>query len=97
MTKQKHFYLLRGLIREKGHWGHFLRELKNICPNAIITPIDIPGAGEYYTTPSPLSIKGMVEHMRRDYLKARTENESSHLIAISLRGMISVEWMTNYP
>ena len=97
MTKQKHFYLLRGLIREKGHWGHFLKELKNICPNAIITPIDIPGAGEYYTTPSPLSIKGMVEHMRRDYLKARTENESSHLIAISLGGMISVEWMKNYP
>jgi len=97
MTKQKHFYLLRGLIREKGHWGHFLTELKSIFPDALITAIDIPGAGEYYTTPSPLSIKGMVEHMRQDYLKARKENENSHLIAISLGGMISVEWMKNYP
>jgi pimeloyl-[acyl-carrier protein] methyl ester esterase len=97
MTKQKHFYLLRGLIREKGHWGLFLNELKNFFPDALITPIDIPGAGEYYQSTSPLSIKGMVEHMRQDYLKAKKDNESSHLIAISLGGMISVEWMKHYP
>lgn len=97
MTKQKHFYLIRGLIREKGHWGSFLVHLKKKFPDAQVTTIDIPGAGDYHTTSSPLTIKGMVEEMRRDYLKHRQENEDSHLIAISLGGMISVEWMKTHP
>jgi pimeloyl-ACP methyl ester carboxylesterase len=97
MTKQKHFYLIRGLIREKGHWGSFLGELKKEFPDAKVTAIDIPGAGDYHTSSSPLSIRGMVEEMRRDYLSAQTENEDSHLIAISLGGMISVEWMKAHP
>ncbi len=97
MTKQKHFYLFRGLIREKGHWGSFLVHLKETFPEALITTIDIPGAGDYYTSPSPLSIKGMVEQMRQDYLKHKTADEDSHLVAISLGGMISVEWLKHYP
>mgnify|MGYP006188917251 CR=1 FL=1 len=97
MTKQKHFYLIRGLIREKGHWGSFLVHLKKQFPDALITTIDIPGAGDYHSSPSPLSIRGMVEGMRRDFLKERAENEESHLIAISLGGMISVEWMKTHP
>lgn len=97
MTKQKHFYLIRGLIREKGHWGSFLVHLKETFPEALITTIDIPGAGDYFTFPSPLSIRGMVEQMRQDYLKYKTEHEDSHLVAISLGGMISVEWLKHYP
>lgn len=97
MTKQKHFYLFRGLIREKRHWGSFLVHLKETFPEALITTIDIPGAGDYYTSPSPLSIRGMVEQMRQDYLKFKTPNEDSHLVAISLGGMISVEWLKHYP
>jgi pimeloyl-ACP methyl ester carboxylesterase len=97
MTKQKHFYLIRGLVREKGHWGPFLDEMKKTFPNALITTLEIPGAGEYFKSPSPLSIREMVEQMRRDYLKAKQAHEHSHLIAISLGGMISVEWMKAYP
>lgn len=97
MTKQKHFYLIRGLIREKGHWGSFLSHLKAQFPTAKITTIDIPGAGDYHTSSSPLSIRGMVEEMRRDYLKHKVKDEDSHLIAISLGGMISVEWMKHHP
>ncbi len=97
MTKQKHFYLFRGLIREKRHWGSFLVHLKETFPDALITTIDIPGAGDYFTSPSPLSIKGMVEQMRQDYLKRKTADEDSHLVAISLGGMISVEWLKHYP
>lgn len=97
MTKQKHFYLLRGLIREKGHWGAFLDELKRSYPEALITTIDIPGAGEYFQTDSPLTIHGMVEMMRKDYLNKKTENEEPYLIAISLGGMISLEWLRHHP
>lgn len=97
MTKQKHFYLIRGLIREKGHWGPFVDHLKNQFPDALVTTIDIPGAGDYHKTSSPLSIMGMVEGMRRDYLKVSSNDENAHLIAISLGGMIAVEWMKAYP
>lgn len=97
MSKQKHFYLIRGLIREKGHWGSFLKHLEASFPDARITTIDIPGAGDYFNSPSPLSIRRMVEQMRQDFLKIRTENEEPHLIAISLGGMIAVEWMKRYP
>lgn len=96
MTKQ-HFYLIRGLIREKGHWGNFHKYLQSHFPNAKITAIDIPGAGEYFDSPSPLTITEMVEKMRLDYLSAHDTQEESYLISISLGGMISVEWMKRYP
>lgn len=97
MTKQKHFYLIRGLIREKGHWGAFLDELHHAYPKARITAIDIPGAGDYFQEESPLSITRMVELMRQDYLRSKNENEEAYLIAISLGGMISLEWLRHHP
>lgn len=96
MTKEKHFYLIRGLIREKGHWGRFIKQLEKHFPDAKVTTIDIPGAGDYYTSASPLSIKAMVEEMRRDYLQVKKDGEDSHLIAISLGGMIAVEWLRSF-
>jgi pimeloyl-ACP methyl ester carboxylesterase len=97
MIKQKHFYLIRGLIREQRHWGHFVDLLQEAFPEAKITMFDIPGAGDYFQTSSPTSVHGMVEEMRKDYLKAKLEHEDNHLIAVSLGGMISVEWMKSYP
>lgn len=97
MTKQKHFYLIRGLIRERAHWGDFTGHLQLQFPDAKITTLDLPGAGVYFQDPSPTSIKQMVDYMRRDFLKEQTENEEAHLVAISLGGMIAVEWMKHYP
>jgi alpha-beta hydrolase superfamily lysophospholipase len=97
MTKQKHFYLIRGLIREQGHWGNFVDHLKSTFPDALITMIEIPGAGIYFEDSSPPSVRGIVKRMRQDYLKAKMADEDSHLIAISLGGMISVEWMRTFP
>lgn len=94
---QKHFYLIRGLIREKAHWGNFTDHLKKCFPDALVTTLDIPGAGVYFESPSPLSIKKMVEEMRRDYLRAKVKNEESILVAISLGGMIAVEWLKANP
>lgn len=97
MTKQKHFYLIRGLIREQAHWGRFLVELQSAFPEAKISTFDIPGAGIYHTGQSPLTIRKIVDHIRQDFLQVRQESESAHLIAISLGGMIAVEWMKRYP
>jgi len=97
MTKQKHFYLIRGLIREASHWASFPSELQKLHPGSKVTTIDIPGAGEFFLEQSPLSIKSMVERMRQSFLKAHNENEESILVAISLGGMISAQWMKSHP
>ena len=97
MTKQKHFYLIRGLIREHAHWGNFIDHLTKCFPGSLITTLDIPGAGIYYNSPSPASIKEMLEQMHRDYLKHCKENEEPILVAISLGGMIAVEWLGAHP
>lgn len=97
MTKQKHFYLIRGLIREKGHWGTFPDELQARFPDALISTIEIPGAGDYHKGVTPLTIAEMVEQMRLDFLKFKAPSEESYLVAISLGGMIAVEWMKKHP
>lgn len=97
MAKENHFYLLRGLIREKGHWKPVIHELQLQFPGAKITMIDIPGAGDHVKKSSPFTIGGMVEEMRQEYLAEKKENERSVLVAISLGGMIAVEWIKRYP
>ncbi len=92
----EHFILLRGLIREAAHWGEFLPKLKSTFPAAHFHCIDIPGAGVHYQTLSPLTISGIVDRMREDYLALKLSSPA-HLIAISLGGMISVDWMRRYP
>ena len=97
MTKQKHFFLFRGLIREAKHWGEFPELLAAAHPNSRVSMIDIPGAGVYFLSPSPLSIRKMVEGMRRVYLEHKKENEECILLAISLGGMIAAQWLKDYP
>lgn len=94
---QKHFYLIRGLIREQGHWGKFTSHLEKHFPEAKISLLDIPGAGVYFKDSTPLSIKGIVGKIREEYLTRRIQNEDSHLVAISLGGMIATEWMKGFP
>ncbi len=97
MTAQKHFYLIRGLIREAAHWGDFLDYLQKDYPEAKITTIDIPGAGEFYRSPSPLSIAEMVEQMRHVFKTHLQIGEENILVAISLGGMIAAKWMQHHP
>lgn len=97
MTKQKHFYLIRGLIRESRHWGNFSDFLKAEFPDCLITYIEIPGAGSLFKENSPLSVNAMVKTMREEYLKNKTKDEEAVLVAISLGGMIACEWVKNYP
>jgi pimeloyl-[acyl-carrier protein] methyl ester esterase len=97
MTRQKHFFLFRGLIREAKHWAEFPDKLGNAFANSRVTTIDIPGAGVYFRSPSPLSIKKMVEEMRQVYLEQKKENDECYLLAISLGGMIAAQWLKDYP
>jgi len=94
---QKQFFLFRGLIREAKHWGDFPEHILKEFPGSEIITIDIPGAGVLYKSTSPLSIKGMVELMRQVYLEKVKDDHEQILVAVSLGGMISAEWMRSYP
>lgn len=97
MTAQLHFYLIRGLVREAGHWGRFRSILQHHFPTAHVTTIDLPGAGTRFSDVTPCSVGEMVEQMRQDYLKAKGTNQHAHLVAISLGGMIALDWMRQFP
>lgn len=93
---KKHFILLRGLVREKEHWGEFITQLKSHFPESRITCLDIPGAGVHHQKKAPLSISGIVLEMRSEFLLQVEKNEEVIGIAVSLGGMIISHWASEF-
>jgi pimeloyl-ACP methyl ester carboxylesterase len=88
--------LLRGLMREQRHWGRFPGELQRAMPDAVIVTPDLPGNGHQHRLKSATSVAEMVEFCRRD-LQARGVPAPYSLLALSLGGMVAVEWASRYP
>ena len=88
--------LLRGLMREQRHWGAFPQQLAWALPGAVIATPDLPGNGQRHRLDSPVRVAGMVEFLRRD-LRVRGVPAPYHLLALSLGGMVAVEWARLYP
>jgi len=90
-------FLLRGLVREKAHWGIFVQELEAAFPSdSIITP-EIQGVGQFVDTVSPNNLEDMVDFMRAQFISQIESGEECILIAMSLGGMIARLWMEKYP
>ncbi|MCH9639301.1 MAG: alpha/beta hydrolase [Betaproteobacteria bacterium] len=93
MISNEQFVLIRGLFREARHWGKFIEELEEQFPGVNTLTPDIPGNGQLHNAASPKTIAGMTDALRsqvpvRDQLK---------LVALSMGGMIAIDWMTRYP
>jgi pimeloyl-ACP methyl ester carboxylesterase len=93
MNHQPHFVLLRGLWREARHWGEFPSHLQRRFPGALISTPDIPGNGLRNQEISPDTIAGMTDALRQQV----NLNQPVRLIALSMGGMIAIDWMTRYP
>ncbi len=93
MMDSEHFVLIRGLLREARHWGEFTGSLQQQFPHAIISTPDIPGNGLLHQATSPKTIAGMTEALRQQI----NTNQPLRLIALSMGGMIAMDWMTRYP
>jgi pimeloyl-ACP methyl ester carboxylesterase len=91
-----HWVLLRGLMREQRHWGRFPGQLAQVLPDASITTPDLPGNGKHHAQRSATSVAEMVEFCRAD-LRARGVPAPWSLLALSLGGMVAVEWASRYP
>lgn len=89
--------LLRGLTRESRHWGDFPQLLESRLPigDAVVAP-DLPGNGTLCQEASPWSVAEMVEAVRTQ-LAAQGHEPPYVLVAMSLGGMIALEWAAFAP
>jgi len=88
--------LLRGLVREKYHWGSFVQEIKEAFPKANIVTPEIPGVGEFVGQTSPNNLEDMVNFMRANIIEELKGNDN-YLIAMSLGGMMARQWVEKFP
>lgn len=88
--------LLRGWAREARHWGDFPAQLKAVMPEARIVALDLPGNGQLYRRPSPLTVGSMVERCRES-LRSQDAARPYYLFGLSLGGMVSTEWASRHP
>lgn len=95
MRKPKNWILLRGLARGTGHWGSFLEKIRAHFPEDKFEFLDLPGNGSRASEASPLEIGEYVRQVR-PHSQALQRGEKVHLLAISLGGMVAVEWMREY-
>ncbi|MCB9246670.1 MAG: alpha/beta hydrolase [Flavobacteriales bacterium] len=98
-SEKYHFFLLRGLTRESGHWGTAFEEnLRNRFSGAKISYLDLPGSGIYHQEKAPVSVQEMMEFMR----ERMPDGDSGRvykrvLVATSLGGMVATEWVKGHP
>ncbi len=95
MNNKKTFVLLRGLARQHRHWGEFLFQLQATFPEAEILTPDLPGNGDNNLMSSPLSITESLEVVRHQL--RNKYNTPFYIIALSLGGMVAMEWASRYP
>lgn len=91
--------LLRGLVRERRHWGDFPKQLAARTGHGVVT-LDLPGVGTERARPSPTSIAAIAADLRERWLVARAEggpDDSWRLFAPSLGGMIALAWAETHP
>ncbi len=88
--------LLRGLTRERGHWGRFPQQLAHQLPGARILTLDLPGNGVLYRQQSPSSVPDMVQACRVQ-LHAAGVAEPCYVLAKSLGAMVAVAWADAHP
>ena len=88
--------LLRGLVRESRHWETLPALLKEHRPGARVVTPDLPGNGRHWALRSPDSVADMVESLRAQ-LSEQGVPPPWHVMALSLGGMMAVEWLSRYP
>lgn len=91
-----HWVLLRGLSRERGHWGTLPDVLAQAFPGATVTALDLPGNGALHTLESPGTVAGFTEHVRGQLHRLGIVTPV-HLLAMSLGGMVAIDWATRCP
>lgn len=86
--------LLRGLAREARHWGRFTQLLGERL-TAEVRTLDLVGVGTELGRAVPLTVSGITDDLRERW-RAQTTSGPAGLIAVSLGGMIAMDWCHRY-
>lgn len=88
--------LLRGLMRDRRHWGDFPARFQAQFPGARLLTPDLPGNGLRHQEASPARVEAMAEHFRED-LRRQGIAPPYRLFAMSLGAMVAVAWSSAHP
>lgn len=91
-----HWVFLRGLARERTHWGDFPDRFRAALPGATLHLPDLPGNGTRHRETSPCSVSAMVQDCR-EWLHAQGIHTPVRVLALSLGGMVAAEWAQQAP
>lgn len=96
MTSPATWVLLRGLTREKRHWGAFTEQFGERVQAARVIALDLPGNGEWHRLASPTRVEAMALGARAE-LQRRAAAPPYHLLAMSLGAMVACAWAADQP
>jgi pimeloyl-[acyl-carrier protein] methyl ester esterase len=85
--------LLRGLAREKGHWGSFVEQFAASFPDDEVLAIDLPGFGEHREDRSPMQMSGIFDQVRGEAIARVRKQGKFKLLTVSLGAMVAMEWL----
>jgi pimeloyl-ACP methyl ester carboxylesterase len=88
--------LLRGLMRDRRHWGDFPALFQAQFPAARLLMPDLPGNGLRHREASPARVEAMAEHYREE-LHRQGIAPPYRLFAMSLGAMVAVAWSSAHP
>src|SRR5262249_18650607 len=91
-----HWLFLRGLSRERRHWGTFPETFERLVPSARVHALDLPGAGTERGRASPLTIAEIAADLRARWLPLRSahakDGRAWGILGMWLGGMVAMEW-----
>ncbi|MDB5973059.1 MAG: alpha/beta hydrolase [Hydrocarboniphaga sp.] len=88
--------LLRGLMRDRRHWGRFIERFAERFPGAPVVTIDFPGNGELHEQRSLPTIGETADFCRAE-LQRRGIAPPYRVLAMSMGAMVAASWATRYP
>jgi len=96
--KPKNWLLIRGLARERRHWGKFPVDLEAALDSSKVFTLELPGVGKKSEVDAYSTIGEYADHLRSEWLHLKSEHPGPWgIIAISMGGMISMNWCSRYP
>ncbi len=91
----KTWVLLRGLARERGHWGRFPEQLGRDLGVQVL-PLDLPGNGARFRERTPPSIVLLADDCRQQLARTGAAYPVG-VLALSLGAMVAVQWAAAAP
>lgn len=90
--------LIRGLLRESRHWLNFPALLSETMQRPVCT-LDLPGCGVLHHEKSAASVPALRKQLQQQWAQRYPDYQGKavHLVAISMGGMLALDWALAAP